>query len=159
MRGLDKAREQRHSVVRAATMRGSGPRSNVCIRNISQHGMMITADVPPAHGSYVEIILGDRSIIARVAWTQDDRFGVHTREKLDVSLFGGSNNFAGTGRVNKPAQMARVSTMQLRAEWASRMLQQGVTAMFGVALVGAIGNLIFVHLHAISESIAVHLPH
>ena len=121
--------------------------------------MMITADVPPAHGSYVEIILGDRSIIARVAWTHDDRFGVRTRDKLDLSLVSDSNRLARPGHVNKQAQMVGVSTMQLQAEWTSRMLQQGVTAIFGVALAAAIGNLIFVHLHAISASIAVHLPH
>ena len=79
-----KPREPRRSVVIQARMRLDGVWSDVCIRNISSRGMLLQAAAAPPRGTYVEIFRGRHSVVAQVRWCKDRRFGIHTRERMDV---------------------------------------------------------------------------
>lgn len=79
-----KPREARRVVLIQARMRVDGVWGDVCIRNISSRGMLLQAASAPPRGTYVEIFRGRHSAIARVVWCSDRRFGIHTRERMDV---------------------------------------------------------------------------
>jgi Flp pilus assembly pilin Flp len=78
-------RAPRHKVLIRARMRAGGPQMDVCIRDVSARGMLVQADHAPAQRSYVEILLNGQSIAGRVIWAKDRRFGVATREQIDMS--------------------------------------------------------------------------
>jgi hypothetical protein len=80
-----KARETRRQLFMRARMRAGGAPVDVCIRNISSRGMLLQASAPPPRGTYVEIICPFHTIVARVIWAKDRRFGVQTRLPMDVS--------------------------------------------------------------------------
>ena len=80
-----KARETRRQLFMRARMRANGAPVDVCIRNISSRGMLLQASDPPPRGTYVEIICPFHTIVARVIWAKDRRFGVQTRLPMDVS--------------------------------------------------------------------------
>jgi Flp pilus assembly pilin Flp len=77
-------RAPRHKVLIRARMRAGGPQMDVCIRDVSARGMLVQADYAPAPRSYVEILLDGQSIAGRVIWANDRRFGVATREQIDI---------------------------------------------------------------------------
>jgi Flp pilus assembly pilin Flp len=78
-------RAPRHKVLIRARMRAGGPQTEVCIRDVSARGMLIQADHAPARRSYVEIIVNGQAIAGRVIWAKDRRFGVATREQIDMA--------------------------------------------------------------------------
>lgn len=79
-----KPREPRRIVLIQARMRIDGTWCDVCIRNLSSRGMLLQAATAPRRGTYVEIFRGRHSFIAQVRWCKDRRFGVHTRERIDI---------------------------------------------------------------------------
>lgn len=79
-----KPREARRKVLIKARMRRDNGWSDVCIRDISSRGLMLQAASAPARGSVVEVTRGRHMIIARVVWTNGQRFGVNTQERLNV---------------------------------------------------------------------------
>ena len=101
-----KAREPRRPVFLRARMRASGVFSDVCIRNISSRGMLLQAAMPPACGSYVEIFCQRHTFVARVVWTQDRRFGVHTSETIDVSALLGESTSPVAPSANRTSRIA-----------------------------------------------------
>jgi hypothetical protein len=78
-------REQRLKVLIRAKMRAGGPPTDVCIRDISSKGLMLQADAPPPRGTYIEIVGAEQTIVGRVVWAKDRRFGMHTCDPIDVS--------------------------------------------------------------------------
>jgi Flp pilus assembly pilin Flp len=66
-------------------MRVEAERVDICIRDISSRGLLLQADAPPPRGTYVEIFLPALTLVARVVWTKDRRFGVATREPMNVA--------------------------------------------------------------------------
>jgi hypothetical protein len=46
--------------------------------------MLLEVAVAPLPGTFVEIIGAEASIAGQVIWSKDDRFGVRTRERLNV---------------------------------------------------------------------------
>jgi len=77
-------REPRHAVLMQGRMRHDGARADVCVRNISSRGMLLQAAAPPARGSYVEIFLSGHTIVGRVVWTKDRRFGIQTQQRMNI---------------------------------------------------------------------------
>lgn len=80
-----KARETRRQVFLRARMRAGGGLGEICIRNISTRGMLLQAAAPPPRGTYIEILLPAHTVVARVVWVKDRRFGVHTRDAMDLN--------------------------------------------------------------------------
>ena len=79
-----KQREPRLACIVKARMRLDGVWRDVCIRNISSRGMLLQAGPPPRRGTYLEVYRGRHVIVARVAWSSDNRFGIQTQDRLDV---------------------------------------------------------------------------
>lgn len=79
-----RARETRRQVFLRAMIRAGRQPSPICVRNISSRGMLLQAACPPQRGTYVEILLGRHVIVARVVWAKERRFGVQTRQAMDV---------------------------------------------------------------------------
>lgn len=77
-------REQRVRVVIASRMRVDDRWTDVSIRNISAHGLLIAAPEPPARGSYVEIRRGTQIIVARSVWADGQYCGLRSQEILPV---------------------------------------------------------------------------
>lgn len=77
-------REPRRKVLIRARMRAGHAFVDVCIRDISSRGMLIQGSSSPPRGAYVEIFRGRWSMVARVVWSKDRRFGVVTQDRMDV---------------------------------------------------------------------------
>ena len=90
-----KPREPRLKCVVKARMRLDGVWKDVCIRNISSRGMLLQAGSAPARGTYVEVYRGRHVIVARIAWAKDNRFGIHTQDRLDVQAILGEPDLSG----------------------------------------------------------------
>ncbi len=78
------ARESRQEVVLPARMRADADPVDICIRDISSRGMVVEAASPPPRGTYVEIWQPANTIAGRVIWVKDRRFGIRTRDPMDV---------------------------------------------------------------------------
>lgn len=59
-------------------------RSDVCICNLSPGGMMLQSASPPPRGSYVDVVCGAHALVGRVVWSSEHRFGIRTRNRVDV---------------------------------------------------------------------------
>lgn len=79
-----KPREQRRTVLVSARMRVGARWGDVRILNISSRGLLIQSPEPPPRGSYLEVRRGRHTIVARVVWASDQRFGVQTQDLLSV---------------------------------------------------------------------------
>ena len=77
-------REPRRKVMIKARMRLDGAWHDVCIRDISSRGLLLHAAAVPARGTYVEVRRGPHTIVARVVWAQERKFGVRTQDRLNV---------------------------------------------------------------------------
>jgi len=136
-------RAPRHKVLIRARMRAGGPQMDVCIRDVSARGMLVQADYAPAPRSYVEILLDGQSIAGRVIWAKERRFGVATREQIDISAVqrGAKATLVAAERPRLPGTRAAPANVQHSLERNRRVakaLQFGVLVAAGaVAAVAA----------------------
>lgn len=79
-----KSREERQKVMIKARMRSGVSWHDVCILNLSVHGVGIQAAEPPARGTYVEIRRGSQVIVARVAWAKGHRAGLRSQDAIFI---------------------------------------------------------------------------
>jgi hypothetical protein len=77
-------REERQKVMIKARMRSGVSWHDVCILNLSVHGVGIQAAEPPARGTYVEIRRGSQVIVARVAWAKGHRAGLRSQDAIFI---------------------------------------------------------------------------
>ena len=80
-----KTRENRQKVMIRARMRVSSDWKDVCILNVSLHGLGIQSADPPPRGAYVEICRGRQTVVARVAWTKGHRAGLRSQDPIFVN--------------------------------------------------------------------------
>lgn len=100
-------RESRREVVIPAQMRSKRGWSDVTIRNISPHGMMLLAPFPPKPGSYVEVHRASLALVGRVVWVQGKTLGIQLIERLNFNaLLRAANEGLATshGRTTQPGQ-------------------------------------------------------
>lgn len=69
----------------AARMRSGSSWADVCIRNVSSRGLLLSAKSLPPPGTYVEIRRGTVSIIGRTVWSKGAYFGVRAQDKIDIN--------------------------------------------------------------------------
>ena len=79
-----KAREERQKVIIKARMRSGVSWHDVCILNLSVHGVGIQTAEPPPRGTYVEIRRGSQTIVARVAWAKGHRAGLRSQDPIFI---------------------------------------------------------------------------
>ena len=81
-RGADRYR----TVWRIAKVKRDGDFGLWRVRNISDRGMMLAADVPIAVGERLEVALSDTVVIrGQVVWSEEGRCGVAFDEEVDVA--------------------------------------------------------------------------
>jgi hypothetical protein len=80
-----KPREPRLNVMIQARVRVGASWNDACILNLSTRGMMVRAPAAPDRGSYLEIRRGAHVIVARVIWSNADRFGVQTQDPIPAA--------------------------------------------------------------------------
>jgi hypothetical protein len=80
-----KPREERQKVVIKARMHSGVAWHDVCILNLSVHGVGIQAAEPPERGTYVEIRRGSQVIVARVAWSKGHRAGLRSQDAIFIN--------------------------------------------------------------------------
>ncbi len=78
-------RESRREVVIPAQMRSKRGWSDVTIRNISPHGMMLLAPFPPRPGTYVEVRKASLALVGRVVWVKGKTLGIQLLERLNFN--------------------------------------------------------------------------
>jgi len=70
---------------------------DVCILNLSVHGVGIQSAEPPERGTYVEIRRGSQVIVARVAWSKGHRAGLRSQDPIFIGAI--VNDMAATSSV------------------------------------------------------------
>jgi hypothetical protein len=135
------AREPRHKVLIRATMRAGGPRTDVCIRDISSRGLMVQANAPPPRGTYVDLDCAGHQVVGLVVWRKERRFGIQTRERINVAALAGRIAPEILAPQRRGSRGSRPAA--LRAGGGSRALagrmEFVLVAFFAAALVGALG--------------------
>lgn len=128
-----------------ARMRIDGKWVDVRIHNISSRGLLVQSAAPPPRGSYVEIFKARHTIVARVVWSNDHRFGIHTRERLDVGALVGEAAPVKPARAMSPdaASERRSDPRRLTAAEVTQRLERsrrisGAIEFGAVAMCGAI---------------------
>ena len=157
MSGMIK-RAPRRKVMIPARMRAGGGQVAICIRDMSTRAMLVETASPPPVGTYVEII-GTHAITGRVLWVRDSRFGVGTREKLDVVAGGAgkaptlvtqqrATSAAGAADAPRPIDLEHRAD---RSRGLSRMIEHGA-----IVLGAAVAALVIagVSYRTVSNSLA-----
>ena len=155
------ARDTRRKVLIRARMHAEGPSADVCIRDVSARGLLIQASAAPPKGSYVEIVLDGHWIVGRVIWGKDRRFGVQSRDRIDVpGIVKGRPGRAAPpdparrpGFTPSPPRRAAAGTSQALA----KSVEFAVIAAFAAALVAAVGMTAFETLSRPFANVSAHL--
>ena len=139
-----RSRELRHKVLVRASMRAGGPLTEVCVRDVSERGLMAQASVAPARGTVVEIIHAGQPIVGHVIWSKDRKFGIRTSDRVNLQVFvkGLASSPASNGlRARNAKQAIQVSAD--RSATLGRLMQFGGTAAFALAAAGMLASLLY----------------
>ena len=124
-----KAREERQKVMLRARMRDGVQWHDVCVLNMSSHGLGIQAARPPERGTYVEICRGRQSIVARVAWSKGHRAGLRAQELLSLTAFANDSVDANAERPlsgGKPVERRRFQRSTAERHELSRLKSRSI---------------------------------
>lgn len=162
-----KPREPRRKILMDARMRIGATWRDVSVLNISSRGLLLRAPSPPTRGSYAEIRRGLHIILARVVWTDGNRFGVRTQDRLTIDDLirnlppGSEENWqrqsSGEARDTERSGSAVLQNLVLaRSKTLSRLLQFACIGLFGasaaVAAAAWVGQSLSQPLSAISNA-------
>lgn len=135
-----------------ARMRVGASWNDACILNLSSRGMLVRAPTAPNRGSYLEIRRGGHVIVARVVWSNADRFGVYTQDPIPAAdLIRGTTSAAAAAAPGdasfterRAAPRPSVPTSE-RSRWRARAMEFSTVAFLGgiaaVLLLGAVSDL------------------
>lgn len=133
-----KKREERTSVKLSAQMRAGGKWADVAIRNVSAHGMLLSAAEAPQIGSFLEVRRGPVMLAVRTVWRDSGLFGVRAQDRIDVNeLTTGTAapiTAAALEAVVKPAKRSRTCSEDGET---SRFFGRKVQFLFVLALLGS----------------------
>lgn len=135
--------------------------ADVCVRNISTGGMLLQASRPPATGTYVEIMLLDTSVTARVVWAGERRFGVVARERIRLADFIGPMARDERRSALKSARQARANALVVHrgsdAQASGRAMQFVFLLLCGGAAAAAAAVAAYEALASLRDSLLPHL--
>ena len=136
MAAVHRAREDRQKVLIRAQMCAGGPQMDVCIRDVSSRGLLVQASEPPPRGAYVELVYGSAEVVGRVIWCKDRRFGIQSRERINVPAL-----ISGLATAAPPRRSAAMRPAAVRADAgraSGAMEYAAITAivLFLVAILG-----------------------
>jgi len=140
-----KSREERQKVMVKARMRSGVAWRDVCIINMSAHGLGIQSAEPPERGTYVEICRGTQSVVARVVWAKGHRAGLRSQDAIFIRAFLNDNAVPSPQRVASGPQVERRRAPRTgqkhdQSRLAGRLMEFACVALFaGVLAVSAFG--------------------
>jgi hypothetical protein len=155
-----KAREHRQKVLIRAKLRAGGLPMDACIRDISSKGMMIHSKAPPPRGTYVEVITATQTIVGRVVWGADMRFGINTREKLHIEMIIGELRTGRSPSEPPPVTALRRPQVPKRESFTSahaKALEFCGLVVFAVAIIYAIASATYETLSSPLENISAQM--
>lgn len=79
-----KPREPRKKALVAARIKSGATWGDVCLLNLSSRGALCQTANPPPQGAYIEVRRGSHVVVARVMWTEKNRFGIHSQDVIAV---------------------------------------------------------------------------
>jgi hypothetical protein len=97
-----KPRETRRIALINGRLRCGASWRDVSILNVSTRGLLLHTAAPPERGTYVEVHRGGHAIVARVIWSKDQRFGVHTQNRLNIDNLVAATNSSATEGAGSP---------------------------------------------------------
>ena len=154
-------REDRHKVLIRARMRAGGLPVDACIRDVSSRGMMIQSVAPPPRGTYVEVVTAGQTIVGRVVWDADMRFGISTRDTIRIEMIVGALKHGRsapqpTTEIANPRPSPKPSEPALRRSQA-RALELGALVVFALAMIATVAGAAFETLASPLETVAAFL--
>lgn len=154
--GGERRRRGRRRVMIAATARLHSGCIRVIVRDASSSGLLLEVDPPPATGSYVEVIHGEHSVVARVMWCGGKFAGVTFRDRIDVDQWvkgvGGSQAAAAEMRAIEPPLRA-FRTQGLEARHKGKWLQY-LTLVIGACAAAGVGAVaVYELLSGVAEQV------
>lgn len=160
-------REARRQVFLRARMRANGRPTDICVRNISSRGMLLQAANPPPRGTYIEVHLPRHTVVARVVWTKERRFGVQTREAMDVdAIIGTKGGWIPSRLADATPRPARnrdsstavdISRRLERSRRISAAMEFGVVLIFSLTAAVIAGTILYEQLQSTFDNVALHL--
>lgn len=159
-----KLREPRLNVMIQARVRVGASWNDACILNLSSRGMLVRAPQAPNRGSYLEIRRGNQVIVARVVWSNADRFGVYTQDPVPAAdLICGTSStgiakpsVVGGFAERRSAPRPPVLTSE-RSRWRARAIEFSTLGFLGgiaaVLLLGAVSDSFGRPLMAVEQAL------
>lgn len=147
-------REPRVKVLIAIRVRGHGPVTEACLRDICSRGVLVQAASAPPRGAIVELVGPFAPVAARVVWSNGRRFGAELRERLDVqALTSGKMD-----RRSRCAAMAEYQAADRRARppprqspsHIGRWMQTAAAFLIGT---GVAGGMAFVAYELLADAV------
>ena len=140
-----KPREDRQKVMIKARMRSGASWHDVCILNVSLHGLGIQSAEPPERGTYVEICRGTQAIIARVAWSKGHRAGLRAQDAIFVRALINDNVAAPPQRISqgRPVERRRAPRTAQQSHESSRLVGRAMEFACLALFVGALAMTAF----------------
>jgi hypothetical protein len=126
-----------------ARMRGGTSWHDVCILNLSVHGLGIQAPEPPARGTYVEICRGNCMIIARVVWTKGHRAGLRTQDAIFIPAVVNARAVATQAAAGRPVERQRARRTVLEKHDSSRLAGRAMEFACFALVAGAMAMMAF----------------
>lgn len=165
-----KPREPRRKVLIKARMRLNGGFRDVRIRDISSKGLLLEADLAPQRGTYLEVFRGRHLIIARVVWSQENRFGVLAQDRMNIEAIVSEPDRSGVRRIDptsglpeerrsEPRLTSReISRRATHSRYMSAALQFVFMVMLGlsgaVTLFGVVSQSFATPMRIVSENLS-----
>ncbi|WP_052761706.1 PilZ domain-containing protein [Aurantiacibacter luteus] len=84
--GNEKSRvDTRHTAMLQGRMRDASGTRPVRVYDLSSKGMLVVSERPPERGAIVDILINGHHVAGQVRWVSGRRFGLRTREHVDVA--------------------------------------------------------------------------
>ena len=138
-----KPREERQKVMIRARMRSGVSWHDVCVLNLSAHGVGIQAAEPPARGTYVEIRRGPHVIVARVAWSKGHRAGLRSQDPIFIQSIVKDTAAAPPQVAGQPVERRRAPRTAQQGHDRSRWLGRAMEFVCFALVAGAVALTAF----------------
>jgi hypothetical protein len=138
-----KLREERQKVMIKARMLSGTSWDDVCVLNLSAHGVGIQAAEPPPRGTYVEIRRGSHVIVARVAWSKGHRAGLRSQDRIFIKAIVNDTATAPPRNAGQPLERRRVPRTAQQPHEQSRSLGRAMEFVCFAVIAGAVALTAF----------------
>jgi hypothetical protein len=146
-------RGPRFRVLMKARMRAGQAPADIFVRDVSEQGMLVQSALPPAPGTYIEIMDLSQPLVGRVEWRSGRKFGISLGQRCDITrLFDGpANSRIGDGP--RPAKVVGsggskpIIDSELSRAWGA-MLQFAFLVIAGIAAAALLADVAYERLSA-----------